>query len=75
MEIMSRVRLEECGNNIRFMPSEARPKFFLEKYKNKGSKIHCLALKLYTGASKSGGQGGSGPPGPPPPPDPLVGVE
>ena len=41
----------------------------------KGPKIHCLALKLYTGppncitgASKSGGQGGPGPP----PPDPLV---
>ena len=40
--IMSRVRLEECENNIQFMP---------------GSKIHCLALKLYTGASKSGGRG------------------
>ena len=50
--------------------SEARN--FLKKYKKKGPKIHCLALKLYTGppncitgASKSGGQGG-------PPLDPLV---
>ena len=38
---------------------------FLKKYIKKGPKIHCLALKLYTGpphcttgASKSGGQGG-----------------
>ena len=55
--------------------SEARN--FFEKYKKKGPKIHCLALKLYTGppncitgASKSGGRGGPGPPGPPL--DPLV---
>ena len=56
--------------------SEARN--FFEKIYKKGPKIHCLALKLYTGppncitgASKSGGQGGPGPPDPPP--DPLVG--
>ena len=49
--------------------SEARN--FLKNIK-KGPKIHCLALKLYTGppncitgASKSGGQGGPGPRGPP----------
>ena len=54
------------------MPSEVRLEIFLKKYKKKGPKIHCLALKLYTGppncitgASKSGGQGGPGPWGPP----------
>ena len=49
---------------------------FFEKYKKKkkGPKIHCLALKLYTGprncitgASKSGGRGGPGSRAPPPP--------
>ena len=51
--------------------SEARN--FFEKYKKKGPKIHCLALKLYTGppncitgASKSEGQGGARAPGAPP---------
>ena len=55
------------------MPSEARLEIFLKKYKKKGPKIHCLALKLYTGppncitgASKSGGRGGAREPGPPP---------
>ena len=50
------------------MPSEAVLEIFLKKYKKKGSKIHCLALQLYTGppnsitvVSKSGGQGGLGP--------------
>ena len=54
------------------MPSEARLEIFWKNIK-KDPKIHCLALKLYTGppncitgASKSGGQGGPGPPGPPP---------
>ena len=60
---MSTVRLEECEINIRFMLSEARLKIFLKKYKTKGTKIHCIVLKLYTGASKSGGQGGLGPQG------------
>ena len=60
---MSRVRLKECENNIRFMLSEARLKIFLEKYKTRALKIHCLALKLYTGASKSGGKGGARAPG------------
>ena len=54
---------------------------FFGKNMKKGPKIHCLALKLYTGppncisgASKSGGQGGS--PGPRAPPlDPLVVVQ
>ena len=56
--------------------SEARN--FFEKYKKKGPKIHCFALKLYTGppncitgASKSGGQGGVRAPGAPTL-DPLV---
>ena len=56
---------------------QSKARNFFEKCKKKGPKIHCLALKLYTGppncvtgASKSGGQGGPGPPGPPP--DPLV---
>ena len=31
------------------MPSEARLEIFFKKYKNKGSKIHCLSFKLYTG--------------------------
>ena len=65
------------------MPSKARPEIFLKNIKKKGPKIHCLALKLYTGppncitrASKSGGRGGPGPrggraPGVPPL-DPLV---
>ena len=57
---MSRVRIEECDRKIIFMPN----KNFLKKYK-KGPKIHCFALKMYTGASKSGGQGG--PASPPPP--------
>ena len=55
------------------MPSEARLEIFFEKIQKKGPKIHCWALKLYTGppncitgASKSGGRGGPGPPGPPP---------
>ena len=43
---MNRVRLEECERNTRFMPSETRLKIF---GKNKGPKIHCFALKLYTG--------------------------
>ena len=50
------------------MPSEARLEIFLKNIK-KGPKIHCLALKLYTGppnfitgASKSGGRGGRAPP-------------
>ena len=50
------------------MQSEVRLEIFWKKYK-KGPKIHCLALKLYTGpsncitgASKSGGQGALGPP-------------
>ena len=54
------------------MPSEARLKFFLKNIK-KGPKIHCLALKLYTGppncitgASKSWGGGGPSPRAPPP---------
>ena len=54
------------------MLSKARLEIFLKKYK-KGPKIHCLALKLYTGppncitgASKSGGQGGTRVPGAPP---------
>ena len=50
---MSRVRPEEWERWIIFMPSEARLEIFLKKYKKKGPKIHCLALKLYTGASKS----------------------
>ena len=41
--------------NIHAEQSEAGN--FFEKIKNKGPKIHCLALKLYTGASKSRGQG------------------
>ena len=41
-------------SNIDAEQSEAG-KFF-EKIYNKGPKIHCLALKLYTGASKSRGQ-------------------
>ena len=39
MEIISRVRLEECENNVRFMPSEARLKIFLEKYKIRALKF------------------------------------
>ena len=69
-EILSRVRLEECERKFHAKRSEAEN--FLKKY-NKCSKIHCFALKLYTGASKSGDQGGAWAPGPPgPPPDPLV---
>ena len=55
------------------MPSEARLEIFLKKYKKSGPKIHCLALKLYTGppncitgASKSGVGGGPGVRGPSP---------
>ena len=55
------------------MLSEARLEIFFEKILKKGPKIHCLALKLYTGppncitgASKSGGQGGPWAPGAPP---------
>ena len=58
------------------MLSEVRLEIFGKNIK-KGPKIHCLALKLYTGlpncitgASKSGGQGGPGSPGTPL--DPLV---
>ena len=61
---MSIVRLDECERNRRFMPSEARQKNF-DKIKNKGPKIHSFALKLYTGASKFGGQGAPGPRAPP----------
>ena len=39
MEKMSRVRLEECENNIRFMPSEVRLKIFSEKYKIRALKF------------------------------------
>ena len=62
--------------NVKLMLSEARPENFFEKILKYGHKIHCLALKLYTGppkcitgASKSVGQGGPGPRGPL---DPLV---
>ena len=48
-EIMSRVRLEGCERNIMVMLSKARLETFL---KEKGPKINCFALKLYTGASK-----------------------
>ena len=55
------------------MPSKVRLEIFWKKYKKKGPKINCLALKLYTGppncitgASKSGGQGGARAPGAPP---------
>ena len=48
--------------NIHVARSEAEN--FLKK---KIPKIHCLALKLYTGASKSGGHGGGGSLGPRPP--------
>ena len=41
-------------NNIHAKRSKAE--HFFEKIYNKGPKIHCLALKLYTGASKSRGQ-------------------
>ena len=44
-------------NNIHAEQSEAGN--FFEKIYNKGPKIHSLALKLYTGASKSRGQGAS----------------
>ena len=44
------------------MPSKVRLEIFFKKNIKKGPKIHCLALKLYTGppncitgASKSGG--------------------
>ena len=57
-EIMSRARPKEWERRIIFTPSEARLKKFFEKIYNKGPKIHCLALKLYTGASKSRGQEG-----------------
>ena len=50
---------------------EIQDKFF-EKIYNKDPKIHCFALKLYTGASKSGGRGGLGPRGPL---DLLVGIK
>ena len=60
--------------------SEARNFFW--KNTKKGPKIHCLALKLYTGppncitgASKSGGQGGPGPPPPGSASDKLCRVE
>ena len=50
------------------MLSKAKLEIFLKKYKKKGPKIHCLALKLYTGhpnfitrASKSGSQGALAP--------------
>ena len=36
---VSRVRLEECENNIRFMLSEARLKIFSEKYKMRALKF------------------------------------
>ena len=62
---MTRVRLEECGKYIIFMPSEARLEIFLKKIKYKGPKIHYFALRFtvgspncITGASKSWGQGG-----------------
>ena len=43
-------------NNIHAERSEAGN--FFEKNLKKGPKINCLALKLYTGASKSRGQEG-----------------
>ena len=46
---------------------------FFEKIYNKGPKMHCFALKLYTGASKPRGQGGARAPRSPPL-DPLVEV-
>ena len=39
MEKMSRVRLEECENKTRFMPSEVRLKIFSEKYKIRALKF------------------------------------
>ena len=39
--------------DIIFMPSEVRLEKFLKNIEL-GLKIHCLTLKLYTGASKSG---------------------
>ena len=71
-EIISRVRLEECERNTRFMPSKARLKIFLKKYKIRALKFIVFALKLYTGASKSGVRGGPGPWASSPPLDPLV---
>ena len=56
-EIMSRVRPEEWERRIIFMPSEVRLEIFWTNIK-KAPKIHCLALKLYTGAFKSRGQEG-----------------
>ena len=49
--------LDECERNVILMLSEVHLNFFFEKIKNKGPKIHCLALKFYTGASKSGSRG------------------
>ena len=79
-EIMRRVRLGNVKkynyNNIYAERSKAGK--FCEKIKKKGPKIHYFVLKLYTRASKlyswaskSGGEGGPGPPRPPHP-DPLV---
>ena len=58
------------------MPCEARLEIFLKKYLKNCPKIHCLAIKLYTGppncitgAFKSGDQGGRAPGAPL---DPLV---
>ena len=60
--------LENCERNILFMPSKARLNIFLRKYN--GPKIRCLALKLYTWASISGGLEGPNP-GAAPPPSPI----
>ena len=65
-EIMSRVRLEECERNIRFMPSEAKLKIFLKKYKIRALKFIALLLNCTLGPPNLGGQGGPRPPGPPP---------
>ena len=68
-EIMSRTRLEECERNINYIHAkQSESEIFFEKIYNKGLNIHCLALQLYTGASKSEGRGAPGPP----PPDSLV---
>ena len=66
---MSSVRPEECERNKRFMPSEARQKIFLKKYKIRALQFIVLLLNCTLGPPNLG-VGGGGPPGPPL--DPLV---
>ena len=68
MEKMSRVRLEECENNIRFMPSEVRLKNFSEKYKIRALKFIVYLLNCILGPPNLEVRGGPRLPGPRGPP-------